>query len=597
MGDIDRFVPRPAQERMRVACLAAAGRGQRVVTALAFPATGKTAGAGHAANALYRAGIIDTVQVFTPRLNLCSQFEGDWERQRRLYAGPALGRIAARPNTPPLLRDGASGYAATYAALVAAQRPGGANIHLDVARSRRSLLILDEAHLLGMDEQGGTRAAAIVAELAAAAAAVLLMTGTPYREDGLPLLFARYSRPDLLGRRFLLADVAATYGEGVASGYLRPVEFLLIDGTADLAYIGAEGDEGGRLIVSEARGGLRGVLEHRGYWAGLVDRTVEQVRLVQSIDPGLCGLIAANNQAHARRIRRYLREAYPELRTLLAVSDDAGAQGSLEAFRRGEADVLITVRMAYIGYDHPAISVVCALTDYRAHGFLHQLFARGLRVMAGVPRDAQTLYAVVPDDPAMRGYADAIRAEAEEGLRARGRRDPEVAGSSGPPRVPEVLRAAATAVRAQGLDRRGDLTPNELAALARLQRSQNLAAVSPTRLGALLRGCGVALEEPGVAAPAAPAVPLPASSPPILPERQRELAVRRALRDALARCDRELRRANPAWPPGGSAAECRRRHGDVPVAACGVGELLGRLRWATDVWPREIAARALPGGG
>jgi len=612
---MDSFVPRPAQQRLRDVTLQKIRRGERVVVANIYPATGKTGGASDAANALFREGFIDTVQVLTPRINLCRQFELDWQDQRRLYTGDVLGRIAWRENRAPLLRDGASGYVTTYASLVAAGGAGTGNIHLDVARRGRSLLVLDEAQLLGVDaDNAGTRSAEIVTALASEAVAVLLLSGTPYRADGRPLLLASYSNPDPLGRRFLRADVTATYAEGVAGGYLRPVEFTLVDGLADLAYVDADGDEGeaDRIAISTTCDGLGRVLEHRGYWARLVDRTVERIRQVQRVDARLCGLIAANTQAHAQRIAQYVRDRYPTLRTLIAVSDDARAQDNLETFRGGGYDLLITVRMAHVGYDHPPIIVVCALCDFRAPAFLHQLFARGLRMLRGLDAGLQTMYAIVPDDPQMARFAEAMRRESAEGVRERGQRAAAPGGAA--LRVPTVVRAAATTERASGLLPRGDLSPLELAIVARLRRSYNLAATPATTLGAMLRAGGVDIsalvdvnqgggEPAGGAGMAAdiPPDPSPAAELPVgrirpLLERERERAVRRELQGVLARCDNALRRVDPGWLRGGSATECRRVHGGSPSAECGVRDLFARLRWAREIWWPEVEGRRARAG-
>ena len=159
---MDRITLRPAQLRMREAALAKLQGGGRTVVVHVSPATGKTTGALDVAQALFRADVIDTVMYYSPRLNLCRQVELGWEAQRRLYGGRVLGPVAWRDNSPPLLRGGAGGYASTYASLVAA-----AGLHLAVARSRRPLLILDEAQVLGTDGLGGgTRSAELVEALA-----------------------------------------------------------------------------------------------------------------------------------------------------------------------------------------------------------------------------------------------------------------------------------------------------------------------------------------------------------------------------------------------------------------------------------------------
>ena len=592
------FSPRPHQRRLRDVTLAKIARGEREIVAHIHAASGKTAGVLDTANALRSLGTIDAVAIFTPRLNLCTQFELDWQAMRPLYAGRAMGPIVRRDNVPPLIRGDAAGYVGTYSALVAAHDSVAGNIHLEVARRHRLLLVVDEAQFLGVDGDGGgagTRSAEIVAALAREAVATILLTGTPYRADGLPLVLARYADPDPEGRSALLADVEASYAEGVAERYLRPVEFSLIDGVADIEYVAGAGRD--RLVLSQARGGLRRLLEHPNYWRRMVDRTVEQVRRLQEVDARLCGLVAANNQAHAQAIRAYLEGRYPDLRALLAVSDDARAGEHLQAFRRGGYDLLITVRMAHIGYDHPPISAVCVLTEYRASGFLRQLLARGLRMMRDIPAERQMLHAIVPDDPLMAAFVGVMRGEVAEGLRARSGQEPS---GRGVPRVAVTVDASATTERTAGLRPDGDLTARETLSLARLQREYGLGGASLSGLSALLRAGGMDIEALADASSGAPralcAAPGAqqggADEPPSqVTEQQRERAMRRELREVLGHCDARLRRVVPEWRPGGSASACKQAFGGQPAAACSVQELMERLRWAVEVWSAQVDAR------
>jgi hypothetical protein len=68
--------------------------------------------------------------------------------------------------------------------------------------------------------------------------------------------------------------------------------------------------------------------------------------------------------------------------------------------------------MAYTGYDDPPISVVCTLTEYHTHGFLHQLFARSIRMLRDVSITFQILFKIVPDDPWMAVVAKRRRSPA-----------------------------------------------------------------------------------------------------------------------------------------------------------------------------------------
>ncbi|MDX3697052.1 hypothetical protein PV726_43845 [Streptomyces europaeiscabiei] len=55
-------------------------------------------------------------------------------------------------------------------------------------------------------------------------------------------------------------------------------------------------------------------------------------------------------------------------------------------------DILVTVRMAFIGYDCPQITVVGILTHHRDRGHLMQMVGRGLRMWSDMrPREQSCL--------------------------------------------------------------------------------------------------------------------------------------------------------------------------------------------------------------
>jgi superfamily II DNA or RNA helicase len=574
---------RAVQLQLIAATVRKLATGERLVVGDICPGSGKTLAFLLAAAVAFLRGYIDAVAIFVPRLNLAWQVEGDWERVRGLL-GPTggLGPIAQRENIPPFLRDGAVGYVTTYQALHA-----NPDLHVHFALHRRTLVVYDEAQQLGVDEAGGggTRTARLAARLSAEAALTVLVSGTPYRADGNPLLLAEYGPPDATGLRPLLADVRATYRDGVAAGYLREFEFLLHNGVArwDVGDGAAEDLELARLDRRIWR-----IIREPAYWQALVDRGVRQVRALQAdVDPRLCGLIAAANQQHARAIAGYLARRHPTLRVLLATQDEREAHANLRRFRQGAGDILIAVAMAHMGYDHPPISVIVPLTTTRQEGWLRQLIARALRVMPDLPLEMQLCYLVAPGDPGMVAFGEGMRRESAAGVLLREEREerPPGAGGEGPEPDPAsapppgvATDAALTTVRALGLDPGGDVDPAQLVELLRLCRVLQIpAAVSITKLAALVRAARPG--EPLGAAVGAPAAPrASAAGQPGETAREREHLLRRIVARAASAYDTYMLGRDPAWTRGDAAREAKRRFG-TPVAACGEDELRARLAY------------------
>lgn len=406
----DRVELRPFQQAFTDAVIASQG-GTRIVVADVHPGSGKTLAALHAANMLWRRGEIDRVAVYVPRLNLCQQFEQDWQRMRGLYDAPVMPSIVHRDNEPPLIRKPSCGYISTYASMQA--QPA---LHLSAVRGGKTLVIFDEAQQLGIDGTDSTKSALIAQSIGDAAHSLFVLSGTPMRADSKPLAFATYLSSET--RMVLQPDVLASYAQGVAEGYLRPCVATLANGEA--LYEHFDGTQEA-VVLSDMTSGLQRVLASEGFWRDMVDTTVDRVRLVQqTIHPGMCGLIAASTQEHARDIAAYLARRHPTLKTLVAVSaDSAVAHERLRAFRRGGYDILISVRMAYVGYDYKPITVVLVLSDFREDGFLRQLVARGMRMWADAPRDQQILHIIAPDDPAMKVFLDQLQDESMRGMTRR----------------------------------------------------------------------------------------------------------------------------------------------------------------------------------
>lgn len=435
----DAIALRPHQAEMANKVKVRLNEGKRTIVGDIFPGSGKTAGYLNAANMLFREGRIDAVVIVVPRINLARQVEQDWDIFRPDYVAPRMGPIVKRSNNAPLFRTVEKpknskqyhdqfGYVTTYDSLVA-----GLDLHRQSLAGRRYLLIVDESHQLALDEiddekrkSRTTKSAGAVMDVGERAEFIISVTGTPIREDSTPILYGEYSDPDADGFRYLKSDVKASYRDGVRGGYLRRFDFEMVNGTG--RYREMSGDTGWSekdIDLRSMESGLHKILMEPGYWQEMVDRTVERVQAVQRIDKRLCGLIGAYNQRHASEIQAYLKKRHPLIKSVKAVSDESESHQRLEEFRSGGYDILITVAMAHVGFDHKPICVVCLLNGYRSKGWVTQFVGRGLRVLPGVD---VPLHGICPDDPKAVDIFESLRQESEDGIRdqfkPRGPREP-----------------------------------------------------------------------------------------------------------------------------------------------------------------------------
>lgn len=446
---------------------------EKVTVALIWCGSGKTIGYQAVATSLMRLESrtlprIRYVLVYTPRVTLARQAELSYHaylydddgrkvidrttgKQAELGsfslfdAACRLEWLYHRPNQEPLLppRETRIGLVSTYQSLVSdstkPQEEGG-QLHLRWARQHAGefLLVADEAQYCGAQSDEGDldspAAGQYIAQMAEHAGHVLLLTATADRADGRKLVLCddRYVT-GARNRLFLKPDVAASYSNGITFGYLRQFDAAISDAGIKLA----SGVEYDLSMASEQepgeRAALAAVLRDPAVWKPLCDLTVKRLRTVKRVNKAFRALIACMRQDDADNVVEYLRRQYPELKVALAISRDGKrALDALEDFKQKPYDVLVTVRMAFIGYDCPEITVVGVLTNYRDLGHLAQLVFRGGRVWKdGGPASAQRLHLIVPDDQAMQRFITYLRKEQARGLSQCGDGgEPPVAGTA-----------------------------------------------------------------------------------------------------------------------------------------------------------------------
>ena len=396
------------------------------LTAVIPPGGGKTILALAVLDALHKAGRIDAAIVFTPRLGLCSQFELDWKSVRTNFQPDAMGSIVHRENASiDSLRS--FGYVTSYQSLTS-----DSTVHRRFARRRagRLAIVCDEAHYLGQKLYGSgetTEAAKILANVGKYAAFKLVMTGTPYRADENPIVFAEYDDDGNIR-----ADVKISYSDGVAQGFLRPFDAVLFDGTL---YQTRRRQRDGAAYYSRESVDLRftaqqltKVATDPQFWQVAARHAYEKVKELQELWPRYCGIAGCATQEHAREVMAYLESL--GARCLLAVSDDSNAHENLRLFKRGGWDMLVTVGMAHVGYDYKPIAVAAVLNGVREYNWLDQFTMRAGRVVPSRPRAEQTAWVYGLNDRAMRQYVNAKRQESARAVKMRADEEDPTQGSN-----------------------------------------------------------------------------------------------------------------------------------------------------------------------
>ncbi len=421
--------------------------GEKSITLILCPGYGKTLASQLICNELARLGHIDGAVSYVPRLTLSRQYELDWRRDKEeMRAGIfniefswtagrfkdyLVGDFLEVENEFPLISPripSQFGAVTTYSSLC--KNP---IIHFHQFKAGRYALILDEAHQLGMDTEGGqgTKSAQLIEQLADHAAFVIIMTGTEVRTDRKKILPKYINYEERIGdngekKLYLLPDVLARYTDGVRDGYLRKFWYNLVD----VSYSKVFADRSEQVNIAYEDGSIKKAVKHPEVWQALVDKGVE--RLIEgkrTIDQRLCELITAVDQAHARKIHKYIQEKYPRLKSLIAVSDDgAKAKNNLEDFKQGGYDILVTVKMAYVGYSYKWLMYWVCASHYRAFLDLEQTAGRIIRTLptSTIPLKKQLAEVIAPSDVRMRNFLIYMKECSDRGISEQEEQEEEV---------------------------------------------------------------------------------------------------------------------------------------------------------------------------
>ena len=414
--------------------------GSKSITLILCPGYGKTLASQLICNELCRLGHIDGAVSYVPRLTLSRQYELDWRRDKaEVRSGEfdiqfpwitghfedfLVGDFLEVDNEFPLISPRITsqfGAVTTYSSLC--KNP---QIHFEQFKQGRFALILDEAHQLGQETEGGqgTQSAKLIEQLAEHAAFVIIMTGTEVRTDGkkiLPKYIEYEERLSENGEKklYLIPDVLARYTDGVRDGYLRKFWYNLVDVNYSKVY--ANRTE--QVNIAYEDGSIKKAVKHPEVWQSLIDKGVERLLMgKQSIDQRLCELITAVDQAHARKIHKYIEEKYPRLKSLIAVSDDGSkAKNNLEDFKQGGYDILVTVKMAYVGYSYKWLMYWVCASHYRAFLDLEQTAGRIIRTLptSTIPLKKQLAEVIAPSDVRMRNFLIYMKECSERGIAER----------------------------------------------------------------------------------------------------------------------------------------------------------------------------------
>ncbi|WP_051778161.1 DEAD/DEAH box helicase [Kitasatospora phosalacinea] len=394
-------------------------KSKREWLAMLTPGAGKTIFALHCAAKLKEMGVVYRIAVYVPSDSLRQQ----WAEVAAVF-GLHLVPVADDSDYNDSDFDG---FVATYAQMKGA----GAEHARRAVSSTPTIAVLDEVHHLGDSRSWGSGTQKALAD----ARHILMLTGTPWRSDECSIPWCTYE-PDPCdpSAQRVAVDFAYEYGEAVADGVCRAVEFHSYD--AQLRYLEV-GSETTKSLKDHGKGAKLGkmfdhVFDTEQPWTrGLLARAHELLTERRIDVPDAGGLVVTDTEDKAREIARILADLSGQMPTVVVSTDDE-AVGKIDAFRvDGSREWIVAIRMVSEGVDIPRLMVGCYLSRWKTPLFFRQFMGRFVRDRAVCPADGLDAHIIIP---AVRVFMDhAARVELE--LRDLTRLDPEDAADGGEERL------------------------------------------------------------------------------------------------------------------------------------------------------------------
>ncbi len=433
----DGFALREGQSAFLSAWAAALEAGERNALGVFVPGYGKTITALASFLVARALGVADRLVVFVPRGNLRDQYADGDELARVFHnlGAPPVSFCVADSDRVFLKNLDVEVVVTTYQY---ASGERGNDALVAFCRQSKALFVFDEVHHLATD---GTWARAI--ERFPHAASVAL-SGTPLRSDNKTLFGVPFESDDD-GVQYYRALHEVSMRQAHAEGsILKRVDAHVVDYTVRM--VRTDTGEEVDVSLSELRemadtprevdtflarkklrfhdvylGTLLGPAFARfAQKRGALARTF--ARTGRMTDPAARNhqmLVIAMSNVHAAAILQHVRRHYPDV-TSARIGQDVPAQerqALLDAYRRGDIDVMVQVDMIGEGTDIKPISVLVKADLVRALGKTMQQVFRGMRHVPGWPDDANRCDLYAADDS---GVVDTLRwiaAEEQAGVK------------------------------------------------------------------------------------------------------------------------------------------------------------------------------------
>lgn len=300
-----------------------------------------------------------------------------------------------------------------------------ADLFVEVARRKRSLLIADEVHHADDKECFGRA----LEQLADQAKLKLSLSGTPFNTSGGALAMCPSIEDlDETGRAIRKAKPLYTYsyGDAIRQSACRPAEFIKVLGKGVSTYKSLANNETWQKIIDLARANkndsIGPLLDPDGeFFIKMAKDALTALQDIKQADSRAGMLVVAKDKDHGAKICALIESlcranlAWSKYQTLEVYNDTPNVHERIKQLDGDSTDIVVTVRMISEGVDVQRLRVGLYATDYRTRMFFIQFVGRFIRWEDRLD-DTQHARVVIPAHPDLILFAREIEQMIDQAL-------------------------------------------------------------------------------------------------------------------------------------------------------------------------------------
>lgn len=382
------------------------GSGVKIIDLLGTPGAGKSTIPIQACE-LIKAGLADAVLWVVPRSALQNQGERGFIDPFFMSLFNHDFQIRESTNEFDPCR-GTNGFVTTYQAIGVDTK----NTVLNEVKSKRYIIILDEFHHL--EKEGVWHTA--IDEIVMAGHFLIKMTGTLGRGDKKEIAYIDYKNKM---PHFKCCDdeslIVYSRVDALKEKAILPIEFHLSDGEFEWAKKNGEHasvKSFKQAFTPQQKSEALFTAINSEFSAELLRSCVLSWQALKKRNGNAKLLIVTADYKLAKDAVFMLNRGGGIQAEIATSHESKNAIKSINRFKNGLCDCLVTIAMAYEGLDVPGITHICVLTNIRSREWIEQMLARGVRIdknpSAGRYED-QKCYAFAPMDRQFKKVVDMIR--------------------------------------------------------------------------------------------------------------------------------------------------------------------------------------------